>query len=169
MVANFFDFIPEANKILKGFRAFAGITEKCGGMVECHYLGSIEIKPLTMLLGYAEIAFDEASGRYSAKADDDFGLEQFQLCGEPLKAGCLLFGERITVLGRTTLNCVGNIYILLRSRSIIASISSSSFPARPTKGSPCRSSCSPGPSPIKSTSALWEPTPNTTFVRVSQS
>ena len=47
------------------------------------------------------------------------------------------------------------------------SISSSSMPPRPTKGSPWRSSCSPGPSPMNMISAFFCPAPNTTLVRVS--
>ena len=45
----------------------------------------------------------------------------------------------------------------------------SSRPARPTNGSPVRSSCSPGASPTKSRSAVGSPTPNTTWVRVAAS
>ena len=45
----------------------------------------------------------------------------------------------------------------------------SSWPARPTNGSPVRSSCSPGPSPTNIRSASGSPTPNTTWVRVSAS
>ena len=45
----------------------------------------------------------------------------------------------------------------------------SSLPARPTNGSPCRSSCSPGPSPTNSRSASARPTPNTTCVRPAAS
>ena len=44
-------------------------------------------------------------------------------------------------------------------------ISVSSCPARPTKGSPRRSSSRPGASPTKTSSALGLPTPNTKFVR----
>ena len=52
-------------------------------------------------------------------------------------------------------------------RSIMDSISSNSFPAGPTKGSPCKSSCSPGPSPTNRMSACRFPAPNTTLCRVS--
>ena len=45
----------------------------------------------------------------------------------------------------------------------------SSWPARPTNGSPVRSSCSPGPSPTNIRSAWASPTPNTTCVRVAAS
>src|SRR5262249_42586589 len=41
----------------------------------------------------------------------------------------------------------------------------SSWPARPTNGSPFRSSCSPGPSPTNMRLASARPTPNTTCVR----
>ena len=46
-------------------------------------------------------------------------------------------------------------------------MSSSSLPPRPTKGLPCRSSFSPGPSPTHMTSASRGPVPNTTLCRVS--
>src|SRR4051812_38700419 len=42
---------------------------------------------------------------------------------------------------------------------------SRNLPDLPTKGSPWRSSCSPGPSPTKTRSASGLPTPNTTWVR----
>ena len=51
----------------------------------------------------------------------------------------------------------------------MASMSSSSFPAGPTKGSPRRSSCSPGPSPMNMSSAFSFPTPKTSSCRVSHS
>src|ERR1700733_14176490 len=44
---------------------------------------------------------------------------------------------------------------------------SRSFPERPTKGSPARSSSRPGPSPMNMRSAVVSPTPKTTWVRVS--
>src|SRR6266542_6095347 len=46
---------------------------------------------------------------------------------------------------------------------------SRSFPDRPTNGSPCRSSCSPGPSPTNIRSAFGSPTPKTTLVRPCES
>src|ERR1700722_10485544 len=49
------------------------------------------------------------------------------------------------------------------------SIEFKSCPARPTKGSPWRSSSAPGASPTMSHSAFWFPTPNTVCVRVLQS
>src|SRR5438270_10466681 len=44
---------------------------------------------------------------------------------------------------------------------------SSSLPAGPTKGSPCRSSLKPGASPTIITSAGHGPTPGTAWVRVA--
>ena len=61
------------------------------------------------------------------------------------------------------------IYTRERSRSIISSISSSSLPAGPTNGSPCRSSCSPGPSPMNISSLSGSPTPKTTLCRPCES
>ena len=52
-----------------------------------------------------------------------------------------------------------------RARLIAASIASSSLPACPTKGSPCRSSSAPGASPTSNQSAFSSPTPNTVCVR----
>src|SRR5680860_1295099 len=54
-----------------------------------------------------------------------------------------------------------------RERPMASSIWLSSCPARPTKGSPWRSSSAPGASPTKITSASASPAPNTAFVRVS--
>src|SRR5690348_8848555 len=52
----------------------------------------------------------------------------------------------------------------------MASISCvSNFPARPTKGSPWRSSSWPGPSPTKTSSAVEPPAPKTMLVRFWQS
>src|SRR5579872_708279 len=53
-----------------------------------------------------------------------------------------------------------------RRSPMAASILFSSSPARPTKGSPWRSSCSPGPSPTMTRGEAGSPTPQTTFVRV---
>ena len=59
-------------------------------------------------------------------------------------------------------------YTFSRSSPIDASILSSSFPAGPTNGSPCKSSCCPGPYPTNIISAFRLPTPITTLVLVSQ-
>ena len=56
-----------------------------------------------------------------------------------------------------------------RGRPMASSIALSSWPARPTNGSPCRSSSAPGASPITSHSARVLPTPNTVCVRVLHS
>jgi hypothetical protein len=56
-----------------------------------------------------------------------------------------------------------------RSNPAARSIELSSWPARPTKGSPCRSSSAPGASPITMSRAARLPTPNTVCVRVSHS
>ena len=84
MVANFFYFVPEAYKILEGFGAFSGVTEKCGGMVKGHNFSIVIIEPLTVFFCYTEIAFYKTHGRYSAKTYDNFGLEKLQLRIEPL-------------------------------------------------------------------------------------
>ena len=52
----------------------------------------------------------------------------------------------------------------ISSRSFV-----SSWPARPTNGSPCWSSCMPGASPTNIRPASALPEPNTTFVRVFDS
>ena len=57
----------------------------------------------------------------------------------------------------------------LRSSSMALSILSSSCPARPTNGKPCRSSSSPGPSPIIITSGFSAPIPGTVLLRVEAS
>ncbi len=46
------------------------------------------------------------------------------------------------------------------------SIAFSNWPARPTNGSPCRSSSAPGASPITNRRASRRPTPNTVCVRL---
>ena len=54
-----------------------------------------------------------------------------------------------------------------RDRPMAASMASSSLPAGPTKGWPCRSSCSPGASPTTIQRAWRAPAPNTVWRRVS--
>src|SRR4051812_24996586 len=56
-------------------------------------------------------------------------------------------------------------YTSSRRRSTPASNPSSSFPAWPTKGTPCLSSWKPGASPTNIRSARGLPAPNTTCVR----
>ncbi len=53
-----------------------------------------------------------------------------------------------------------------RGRPMASSMALSNWPARPTNGSPWRSSSAPGASPITSHSARVLPTPNTVCVRV---
>src|SRR5207249_1442571 len=59
-------------------------------------------------------------------------------------------------------------YTWSRARPIPASSCSSSFPAAPTKGTPCLSSCKPGASPTNIRSAFGSPAPKTTWVRPSE-
>src|SRR5690349_1259728 len=58
-------------------------------------------------------------------------------------------------------------YTSARLRPMRARRVSSSLPAGPTKGSPCRSSLNPGASPTIITSAGQGPTPGTACVRVA--
>ena len=58
-------------------------------------------------------------------------------------------------------------YTCSRGNPMASSMELSSCPARPTKGSPRRSSSAPGASPTMSQSACRLPTPNTVCVRVA--
>src|SRR5579862_381334 len=74
-------------------------------------------------------------------------------------SGVRLFGGRhLTVL---------QMYTSSRFNPIAPMILLSNWPARPTNGSPCKSSSWPGPSPTKTSFALRLPVPKTTFVRPS--
>ena len=57
-------------------------------------------------------------------------------------------------------------YTSLRCSEIEDSRLSNRFPARPTNGIPCLSSCDPGASPMKIMCAVSAPDPMTTLVRV---
>ena len=83
-----------------------------------------------------------------------------QACCSSGSGSRLCGGRHLTMLA---------IYTRVRSRSTSSSIVSSSLPAGPTKGRPCRSSCSPGPSPISMISACSFPSPNTRLFRPRQS
>jgi hypothetical protein len=56
-------------------------------------------------------------------------------------------------------------YVSSRFKPMASMILSSSWPARPTKGRPVRSSSRPGPSPAKSSRAFGLPSPNTMWLR----
>ena len=61
---------------------------------------------------------------------------------------------RVAVAGRPALEDIGDVHVLARLSPMARSIELSSCPARPTNGSPCRSSSAPGASPITSHSRL---------------
>src|ERR1700743_2783554 len=58
-------------------------------------------------------------------------------------------------------------YTCSRGKPMASSMELSNCPARPTNGSPLRSSSAPGASPTMSQSAVGLPTPNTVWVRVA--
>ena len=76
--------------------------------------------------------------------------------------------QRVTVARRPALHDVGDVDVGPGEPDALDE-RVSSWPARPTNGSPCRSSCSPGPSPTNIRSACGSPTPKTTWVRVAAS
>ena len=75
--------------------------------------GIAPAEPLAVLLTDLEIGLDEPLGGHTAQTDDDFGLNEVDLLLQPGEAGVLLGVQRITVLGRTALDDVGNVEVAL--------------------------------------------------------
>ena len=63
-------------------------------------------------------------------------------------------GLRVAVARRPALEHVGDVHVLARAGPARAASTSAAGPARPTNGSPCRSSSAPGASPMTIQSAL---------------
>ena len=108
--------------------------------------------------------FEEGLGGDGADADDVFGAEDFELLLEEGAAlgGC--FGRRIAVWAGGIVD-VEDVDALARPAAA-SMILVRSCPARPTKGSPWRSSSAPAASPKKATRARGLPTPKTVCLRV---
>ena len=145
------------------------IRELLKDKTETYFRGTTDKNPLTYTAGermfftvtfYADgEAVKLPWGKITIDGDDG-SHEDF--CMQPDENGVFTI--------ETSLARDGYIKVIIQAcdedKQIIESISSKSFPAKPTKGSPCRSSCSPGPSPTNMISAGHGPTPNTTLVRV---
>lgn len=83
-----------------------------------------------------------------------------QVASSSTRGTRLCGGRHLTAFVRNT-RCRGS--------PSVASISSTNWPARPTNGRPAESSCAPGASPTNMTRALYDPSPGTACVRLSQS
>ncbi len=73
-------------------------------------------------------------------------------------------GSGLRLLGGRHLSTL-QMYTLSRGKPTLMRSRSSSFPARPTKGRPVRSSSWPGASPTTTSAAAGSPSPNTAWVR----
>ena len=94
-----------------------------------------------------------ASPAVPAHREDHLRPQQLELAVEIGDAGRDLIGQRLSVLGRTALDDVGDVH-RIRGTSIASRIVSSSWPACPTNGRPVASSVAPGPSPTSTSLAL---------------
>ena len=81
-------------------------------MIGGHDAAAIPVKPLAMLPGDAEVLPNQAHGGDAAQTDDDLGVHQGDLPGQPGVAGLLLHIQRVPVPGRAALDDVGNIHLL---------------------------------------------------------
>ena len=77
---------------------------------------AVLLKPLAVLPGDLEVRLDKTAGGDSAQADDDFGADQRHLAAQIVDAGVLLGVQRVPVLGRTALDHVGDVDILLTAQ-----------------------------------------------------
>ena len=99
----------------------------------------------------------------SANGEDYFRLNELDLAVQVRSAGGGLVGFGIAIIGGLHFRILA-MKTSSRRCPIARSISSSSFPALPTNGSPRLSSSAPGASPTISQSAFGLPTPKTVFV-----
>ena len=87
---------------------------------------------------------DAPDGQHDARAQQrDLAFQVRQAVGH-------LLGRGIAVVGRPALEHVGDEHLSRAAQPDARSIELSSCPARPTNGSPCRSSSAPGASPTTS-------------------
>ena len=91
-------------------------------------------KPQAMLTSDLEVGFDEAHGGDPSQTDDDLRPDEGHLVAEVADAGVLLRVQGSRFWGGRHLTMLAMYTFFSRLRSMSSSISSSSWPPRPTKG-----------------------------------
>ena len=103
---------PQREQIGKGLRAFAGIPQQSGGMVDRHIAYAVTMNPLTVLPGDPEIGIDQPHGGNTTQTDDDLRLQQRQLLLQKANTGILLLRHGIPVLRRTAFDDVADVAVV---------------------------------------------------------
>ena len=73
-----FILIPQRKNVIKGFRAFTQIPQKCGWMVKGRHPNAVLLYPSSMLPGNAEIRTDQLRGGNSAQANNDLEVRKMK-------------------------------------------------------------------------------------------
>jgi hypothetical protein len=98
--------------IRKHFLLAARVTQQSRRMVDRSHQKIAFFKPRAVLLGDFEIRFNQTHSGNSAKANDDFGIDQAHLLTQESDASILLRRKRITVFGRTAFENICNVNVL---------------------------------------------------------
>ena len=91
--------MAESYKILKGERLLPGIAQDRRGVERPHHEKIAALKEFAVLLCHFKIWGDQVLGRNPAEADQDFGMDQFNLLAEIADAFGNLVRSRVPVFG----------------------------------------------------------------------
>ena len=86
-----------------------GISQEKGRMIGGHHLNSAAREEPSSQLGDLFIGLEQGLGRESPQGADDFGLDNLKLFVEERFTGSDFFLLRISIMGRSTFNNIGNI------------------------------------------------------------
>ncbi len=143
-------------------------AQQVGGVVGHDERNTAEVVRTAAHAAHRIVGTQQVLCRNLADGQDDLRLDQFDLSLEVLAAGGSLIGFRVAVIRWTAFQDIRDEHTVPalpdREQHLIQQL-----PARPTKGSPRRSSSAPGASPIISQSACWLPTPKTVLLRLAES
>src|SRR5262245_28628627 len=148
-------------------RLLAYVSKNVGGVKRGEEFAALEVVVSAAQLRDSQRRAQERLDRDVAERADPARLDPVELLEKVRQARRHLVGPGRPVVRRPALEDIGDVDLSRRTPTL-ARHCVSSCPARPTNGSPCRSSSAPGASPTNTTGAWSDPTPNTTWVRVSQ-
>ena len=163
-------FTHQKLNIFPGLLLRGRVPQEIRRMVGADYLDSMVIVEFSTKVSDGSGRVQQALRSDCAETADELRPDQFQLTVEERAARGRLVRQGVPIARRAALERIEDVHVFAAQPRIpLVMISVRSFPARPTKGTPCRSSSAPGASPMKTSRAFGLPSPKTVCVRVEAS
>ena len=111
--ADLLDLVAQEQEIAKGAFHLALIAQQRRGVEHRHHPCSLTLDPLAVFAGDPEVGFDDLHAGDPSEGDDDLRSDEARLLSEIADTAVLLVILRIAVHGRSALDDIGDIDVLL--------------------------------------------------------